>query len=568
MATLSKHWLAVVVAALIGLFCILPWIFFALSPEYAGVALVGPKDEEHYVARIEQVYAGHPTLSNVFLSQKDQPYFQPALGENVVAGLGKISGVSAPQITVASKFLFPFLAALLVYAFVYALFGSTPVALIAVLCFFFADNLTSGTSSWFRLFHGESPGGFLPFTRPVNPEISALFLFGALYILYRGFLERAVARTWEIIAAGLLIGGSLYISPYGFMFLVLFCVIWFIGRLWQRDYASALPMVYVGSITFLTIIPFLLNYRLLIADPNYADTAARFGLFATHAPIIGLWSVLLIICPLLFWPKEYAQAKWFFFISGISVLLLINQQVITGHIVQQNHYHLYITKPLADIMLSMYAVWVVALIARRGTIRTVLYICAALFLFYNGALIQYQSYTSAYPATVASQRYAPTLSYLEHLPTEETVWADRTLSLYIPMYTKHSVPNNYYASSYLTSNHSMVQRVLLEYRLRGVLPAEIAATMLNDRADISRRVFQLYWRDTAGSYAAIPETLLQDYAAEYALFFQKPYREALRDMGITLVAWDRTAEPQWKMDAMPLAEKIFESGDIAVYRLQ
>ena len=70
-----KHWPGLVLATVVGLYCVVPPVFFALSPEYAGVALTGQKDEEHYIARTEQAYAGHPTLGNTFLPRKEQPYF-------------------------------------------------------------------------------------------------------------------------------------------------------------------------------------------------------------------------------------------------------------------------------------------------------------------------------------------------------------------------------------------------------------------------------------------------------------------------------------------------------------
>ena len=564
-----KHWPGLVLATVVGLYCVVPPVFFALSPEYAGVALTGQKDEEHYIARTEQAYAGHPTLGNTFLPRKEQPYFQAGLGETIVAGMGIMSGMSVPQITVVGKFIFPFFAALLLYALVYAFFGSILVSLLAVLWLFLGDNLSSGISDWMDLLQGTSPNGFfLPFMRPINPEVSSLFLFGALYVLYRGFFERAIPRAWEIILLGLLIGTSVYLNPYHFTFLVVFCVVWFLWRVYQKDFRSVVPMIYVGSIAFLSALPFLFNYLSLIGQPDYAETAARFGLIVSYAPVIGIWSALLILCPLFLWPEKYARAKPFFLISGIAVIILINQQVITGHLMQQNHYHFYVTKPLADIMLGMYTVVVASLLVRRENLRIALCAIVACVLLYNGLLMQRDSYVATYPSAVASQKYSATLIYLESLPEEETVWADKTLSLYIPMYSKHNVPNNFYVGGYLVSNEYLEKRLLLEYKLRGVSPAEIYGTLQKDRADVSVHIFGLYWRENTGSYAGIPDELLRGYAKDYETLFRKPYPEVFRDMGITMIAWDKTAEPEWNIDAMPFAEETFTGGDITVYRLQ
>ncbi|HEY4516844.1 MAG TPA: hypothetical protein VJG64_02760 [Candidatus Paceibacterota bacterium] len=565
----KTHWLAIVVSVFVGLFHVLPSVFFTFTPDYAGVMMVGPADEEHYVARTQQAYIGHPLTTNTFLQNKDQPYFQPGLGESIVAGLARITGLSATQMIVVSKFLFPFLVALIIYAFVYALFASVPVALMAVLCVFFADNLTSsGASTWLRLLQGQSPEGWLPYARPVNPQISGLLFFGTLYLLYRTFWNRDIWRTGAVIGIGLLIGAASYLNPYNWTFFIVFFGLFFLWCLYRKEYKDALNTVYIGAISLLVSIPFFFNYWQLLAHPDYVESAARFGIIATHAPIIGAWVILLFLCPLLLWPKEYARAKSFFIISAIAIFLLLNQQVITGHLMQQNHYHFYDTKPLAEIMFAMYIIVIGALLVRHEKLRISLYAAIALFFFYNGALIQYHSYLSSYPLAAAAQKYAPLLSYLEALPQNETIWADRNLSTYIPMYTAHSVPNNFYAFAYLTSNKYLEKRILLEYRLRGVPPSQAYDTLVQDRADVSSRIFQLYWREKTGSYAGIPDSLLRDYAKDYATFVRAPYPTLFRDMGITMIAWDKNAEPAWNINAMPFVSKIFEIGDIVVFRLQ
>ena len=104
--TLTHHWLAVVLAALVGLICIAPYAYFALQPQYQGVSMLGQDAEEHYVARIHELYDGHGTTGNVYLPFKNEPYLIPPLGEIIVGVFGIAFFLTAAQAAVAAKFLF------------------------------------------------------------------------------------------------------------------------------------------------------------------------------------------------------------------------------------------------------------------------------------------------------------------------------------------------------------------------------------------------------------------------------------------------------------------------------
>lgn len=566
---LAKHSAALVVAILVGLVCVAPQIYFAVStPNYAGIALIGSDGEGHYAARINQVYAGHPSLGNTFLPNKDQPYLQPSLGEIIVAGIGKVSGMSASQVNTFSKFLFPLLVALLLYSFAYVLFSSRIIGLFAALCALFGDNLISGISPWLGLLHGTSAAtDFLPYVRPINPEVSGLFFFAVLYIFYRAFAVRGLPRLWESFAIGALTGVSLYMTPYTFTFLGLFLGLSFLWFWRRRAYQNMLHLAYAGIAAFVVLIPFLLNYKALVAHPDYADTAMRYGLILTHSPALGIWILLMLGLSLFLWPKQYKDARIFFSISALTLLVLTNQQILTGHALQLSHYHWYITKPLVGIMLGMYAVVIAQYVFRNELLRNSVYVLAALILLYNAALVQIYSYKAHYADAAAAQTYAPTLAYLNTIPTEQTAWANKSLSVYIPLYTKHNAPNNDYASSYLIGNDFLVERMLLEYRLRGVTPSDIATQLTKDRATVSGQIFQLYWRDQGGNYESIPDSYLEAYAARYKEIYTKPFEQLFKDMGATMIVWDKALEPEWRVDSLPFVHKTFEDKNIAVYQL-
>ena len=79
---LKRHGLAFILAILVGVICIAPFLYFALhAPGYSGIVMMGTDGEEHYLARMAEVYDGHAGVGNVFLPDKNLPYFAPAGGE-------------------------------------------------------------------------------------------------------------------------------------------------------------------------------------------------------------------------------------------------------------------------------------------------------------------------------------------------------------------------------------------------------------------------------------------------------------------------------------------------------
>src|SRR4051812_45114212 len=92
------HWLAIIFAISVGVLCVAPYFYFAHTVEYRGIAMLGQDAEEHYLARIQEAYDGNPTMGNVFLPYKKTPYLTPGLGEDIVAGLGRILHLTAAEV--------------------------------------------------------------------------------------------------------------------------------------------------------------------------------------------------------------------------------------------------------------------------------------------------------------------------------------------------------------------------------------------------------------------------------------------------------------------------------------
>ncbi len=570
MNTIRHHWVALILALLVGVVTSAPFILFEFNPGYQGISMMGTDAEGHYLARMQEVYDGFPSQGNVFLSKKNLPPIEPGLGEFLEAKSGQALHLSVSQVETYGKMFFPLVIALLIYTLAYTLSFSRSASVLAVLSVMFGDYFMSNPRAIFGLLHGSiSHTGFLTYARPVSPEISAIFLFGTLILLVRLFFSNfnlsQGRRNIALIAAGVLTGLSLYISIYTFAFLGAFELLFFLCLLFRRKYHAAIEVGAVGALALLYSIPFVINYFNLTTHSAYTAASERFGLVLSHAPILGVLVLSIIIIAWLL-PNRLKNARVFFFLAAGTLVLVLNQQILTGRVLQTAHFHWYITKPLMGIIGSIFLVVFFERFVHSRWVRIVAYGALCGVLLYGAILVQISSYRTAYPEAQKAQQYVTVLAYLNTLPSASSVWADRELSLYVPIYTHDDSPNNGYAEYYLIPQNYLVKRMLLEYRLRGVAPVDIRNVMRQERASISARLFGVYWRDSAGSYAAIPDTLLDTYVQAYVETYTQPLNTLFRELGVTEVVWDTKAQPEWNLGAS-LSEKPTRVGQFLIYRI-
>jgi hypothetical protein len=91
--------------------------------------------------------------------------------------------------------------------------------------------------------------------------------------------------------------------------------------------------------------------------------------------------------------------------------------------------------------------------------------------------------------------------------------------------------------------------------------------MQSEREDIANRLFGVYWRDQHGSYAAIPDSLLEQYANDYKKSFRQSIESQLIALGALVVVWDKESDPSWNIDRFLDTNPIFSTARFEVYQL-
>jgi len=562
-------------AVIFALFCVLiimaPQVYFRFAHRdiYQGIEMMASSDETAYLSRVRDAQDGHISLGNPYLKEaKNDPYMMPPLGEIIVGYLGKILFLDIRNTVLLSRFIFPFLDFLLIYSFVYLLSKKKLTALAASIGVMLGSILLNQRAI-FQLLAGASPRlDFLMFNRPIIPSVHIFLFFGFLVCCWL-FLERKVLR-WGILAA-LFLGSSFYLYFYTWSFLYAFCGVLCLLFLFQKKWGDIKRIVAVMLAGIILAIPYFLNLYSVSQNSMYAEMSQRFGFVASRAPVLGFLITPLLVIFLLFFSKQWKERFIFSLALLLTPFIVLNQQLITGRVLINAHYHWYFHTPLAVIFLTIILFELIAKTRKKflEKIAAFLMICASL---YAGIFIQYASYNSREKDTADNQRYGPVLEWLSgNGRKEEVVFANDKISSLVVIYTPQNIFYHTPAIYYLGTTEERLKDALFSfYRLNGLGGGEARETFFKERATVSSLVYAMYYRETTGDYGGIPDAILEELIREYentlSIPTEKYYKDLWQKYNVDYVVWDRTQEPQWQLNNYSFLEEAYQNNGLIIYR--
>ena len=119
---IKTHHAAIAAAFLVGVIYITPHLIFqwSLGDAYRGIPMMQTANEDEYLARIQEILDGHPSLgSPVFYEYKNEPPLAPPVGEFFYAFPAMLMSISPVAVLTASRFLLPAILFILVYFLIY-----------------------------------------------------------------------------------------------------------------------------------------------------------------------------------------------------------------------------------------------------------------------------------------------------------------------------------------------------------------------------------------------------------------------------------------------------------------
>ncbi len=564
---LKNHKWAVVFGLMIAILVASFQIYFRYDNKdiYQGIEIMG---DSPWTARIREIQDGHPLLGSIYFKEgKNDPYLFQPLGSILSGYLGSIFSLDINNTILLARLVFPFLVFLVIYAFVFLLSKDKSTALTSSIVIILAKVLFTRYGI-FKILDGISPRSFLRFARPVIPALPTLFLFSFL-LLFWLFLEKK-HKKWGVLSV-MVLGFSFYDYFYTWTFLYAFCGVLALIFLFQRKMLEVKKIIAILIGASLIALPYLLNIYRATTYPNYEKVSQRFGVVENRTPDLGLLISLILFLFLLFFPKKRKNQYFFTLALVLTPFVTLNQQIITGKMLQSSHYHWFFHVPLAIIyILIMFFAWV----SRKNwkLVKKISTISMIILSIYVGIFIQVNSYASMEQEAIDSQRYGLVMEWLNNnSQKEDIVFANDEISYFTVIYTPLNV--FYHRAgiySFAATNDRLLNSVFAFYRLDGVKRDEAKQVFFENKEIIAHEIYGMYYRESVGSHGGIPDEVIGKITEQYQQSLLIPDNEFLNKLWteyqVKYVVWDKKNEPQWQMDQYSFLQKTAQYGDIAIYQ--
>lgn len=563
---IQSHTVAITLAIIVGGVSIAPQLYLLKDQNYKDIQMFGTDAEYDYVAKMNQASYDDYSKGPFPPDPGRNYYLAPKLGERTMGFLATVSHTRAIEINVIFKFVCSALLFLILYGWLLEMFSLKAVALIVPLFVILGVNLLSPVEIWKLASLKTSIDTFLPYTRPISPQISSIFLFLGLWGIYNWGLKESRLKT--AIFLGVLSGLSLYEYIYTWTFLTVVLSLYLVYFVLYKKTEKAKYFSCTLAINGIIAFPFFINLLKARLDPDYIDTAARIGTISSHTPIFGVWILLGYLALIFLWPRDkYRDIKYFFLFLFTALVVVLNQQIITGLKLQPGHYHWYTTKPLIAIIIIFLGIYCIKRAVTNKKLRIAIPVFLGAIFFLNAIVIQTHSYATNYPTYEKNQRYAPLLSFLNGTyQQEKTIWADPDLSTLIMAYTQHNAPDNRHAQYYLDSRNHLRDMLFLEYRLKGVTEKNITSVMESERDYVTSKIFGIYYRDLPGD-RKIPEAELNKLVLEYKEFYKIPLDQVFKNVKIDLIVEDKVNN-DLSIDKLAFLSRISIGDGLYVYQFK
>jgi hypothetical protein len=426
-----------------------------------GVPPAGVTDSLYYYARIHEVADGHPFIGNPYVFEYRNGFSPAFFLPDIIAALPVLLGLPFIAGMVLNVFIWSFLFLVLSFALLRLLQMPKRWALV-----------------WTILLYLVSYSFML---RPVVMQIVypffLLFLIAFLRFLYAP-LEKRKIYLLSLVAAS-----TFYIYTYLAYIVILVFIFTFLWFLFSRRFKELRSLTMAGVFTAIMLIPFGIYTIIQIRSPYYIETLTRIGLVFTHIPateafLYGRWIVIALIALGLLWkffPKKEegdSEQKIFWLATGASLFVGLFLNVITGaELSLAIHIGRFVILWMALVTgIGLYE-WYSFSTFRNNRAK---YIVVAVFLIIliGGVArnvprgLVFFEFPERGENIVDVQTYAAPLRWLnQHVSNESVIWANDSVSEYIPILTRHYPLFASAAAIHNTTGRELEDRFLLSRSL-------------------------------------------------------------------------------------------------------
>ena len=422
-----------------------------------GVLPKGTVDSLYYYARIHEVTDGHPLNGNPYVYEHREAFAPAFFLPDIVAALPVLLGLPFNIAILLNVFVWSFVFLLLAFNLLKLLrLPERPAFLWSLVLYL---------------------GSYSLMLRPtVMQLIFPLFL--AYLIALIKFLDESY-DGWRKYFLALAAAATFYAYTYLAYIVIISLGLIFSWCLLTKRYKEVKALSIVAFYAALLLIPFGLTTLMQMSDPHYFETLTRIGLVFTHRPSIealyyGRWVVVGLMALGFVWhfsPKHEEgdlARRIFWLATGASLLIASVLNFITGVELQLGVHIgrfvlLWMALLLGSLLYEVYAHCFRELSKAKFIIVAVLISILSIGVVRNLSRgLSFFVFNQRGDNTADIQAYAAPFSWLDkYVPTESVIWANDSLSQYIPIMTQHYPLFFHGAVLHSISNHELEERYLL-----------------------------------------------------------------------------------------------------------
>lgn len=580
----KEHLVVVFFALLLAILILAPLLAFpaVIKDTYQGINIYQfGGDAHYYLTRGREVLDGHGLGNPLLREGKNETDTHLSYSDYILLApiklLGMTQKVNIVTLYHTYNFIGLFFLILLIYFFVWQLSDKKLLSLATSLFVIGGYSIV-----YFKtLFYSD----FNVYARAIYPYFSSLILFLYLNLLLKS-LKSAELR-YKIFTA-LAFGLMFYVYFYAWSFILAFNASLFLIFLFKKDYPSAKKVLFIS---FIGLVLGSYNLIRLFASlgSEWGRQASYFMLMSQgHQPIFSKIGLITLILFLIFVYRQRNDKNSPLFLAVIlSSWIALNQQVITGKMLQYGHYYWYFIVPLSIIAI-FYMAW---LLIKKEKWQRLLFVIVIIVVFINTAGGQYQSFFTSLRRKTYEQNFRPIIDSLNREQNPTVILVPQSNAYLFTIYTSHDL----FWNSVSLVNHTPIQRAkdalfvyfYLNKKSRNDFSGFINKIMIDENSssyDIFDKIlfqniegfesgydYYGYLRRLTSGDSELKlkrEKMLPALTSEYQNLAKdsKNITQLLKDYGVKFIVWDKNENPWWDLSFFDNLKEVTHFNNIYLYQ--
>lgn len=345
-----------------------------LGENYKSIVPEYTRDERHYLRQLQTALEGNFNPNNRYIyehyieRQVGTQYSQILQPFNLCGYLGKLMGFKDIfQWAIFTRSVFPLVAFALIYRIFRSLSFTRAISFIIALLILLKPFAIFGrieflsrplyevlashkmVGNWYEQIFAS----YLPFARLVNPNFSGIFFLSALLFFIKWILKPRRYEYLGVFIIFLFFCFKMYFYFWSTLGALLFTA--FLTALIRKEKQIFLPLL----LLLILSVPYFLTEMMPYLSEGIEELRSYRGYVPGRRIIISpgvVESIILIIGAILIFLKGHKDKNflpYLIFLLPGTVILVKNQQIVTGRIVQPWHYTIYVTPLLLPIALFL-----------------------------------------------------------------------------------------------------------------------------------------------------------------------------------------------------------------------